>query len=113
MAEVEVFTWSPRIGTAGDFTQATLSSQFGDGYRQVAEDGLNSERQEWPLTFKGREAYVVPIRDFLRRHKGARPFQWTPPLGEPGLYLAEGYGLTAHGGDLYSVTVTFKQFFGA
>lgn len=111
MADVEVFAWSPRVNASGKVAQATLSAQFGDGYRQVAEDGINTESQTWPLTFKGRESLIRPIVAFLRRHKGARPFQWTPPLGEPGLYIANGYEPTAIGGGLYSVSVTFEQFY--
>lgn len=111
MPDVEVFTWSPRVNAAGKVKQAVLESRFGDGYRLVVEDGIHTESQEWPLAFKGREAYIAPIVAFLRRHKGAKPFQWTPPLGEPGLYTANGFELLAGGADLYNVTVTFEQFF--
>lgn len=109
----EVFGWAPRANEPqGSVAHATLEARFGDGYAQVAADGLNNARQSWPLTFVGREAYVAAIRDFFDRHKGARSFLWTPPLGVQGRYLARGgYQLTPKGKGLYSITATFEQVF--
>jgi len=109
---LETFTWSPRVGAVGTFDDRTRTAKFGDGFAQSVGDGLNSQSQGWPLQFTGREAYIVPIRDFLRRHGKAKAFLWTPPLGELGLYKqATEFTLTAAGGGIYTLSASFEQAF--
>ena len=108
----EVFEWDPSVDPTGNTKFRNRSAQFGNGYRQVAEDGINGEEQSWPLTFGGDASEVKPIRDFLRRHKGATPFQWTPPLGDPALWTCAEFNVTPHGSELYTLTATFEQYFG-
>ena len=108
---METFTWSPRVGAQGSTTYRTLKAQFGDGYAQEVADGINNEVQVWPLQFVGKEAYVQPILGFIRRHKGASSFLWTPPLGAPGFYKAGALELLALGAGNFQVSVTFQQVF--
>ncbi|WP_295460507.1 phage tail protein [uncultured Pseudomonas sp.] len=108
---VETFTWDPRPDAEGTATYRTRKTPLGDGYAQVVGDGLNNKSQSWPLTFKGGEATIVAIRDFLDRHAGYRSFLWTPPLGAVGFYIAGEHRLAAHGADIYTLTVTFEQWF--
>lgn len=108
---LETFTWSPRIGVVGTVDDRTRKAQFGDGYAQMVGDGINSETQSWPLQFTGSREYVLPIRDFLRRHGKAKAFAWTPPLGELGLYRRSEFSLTCPGGNVYTLAVTFEQAF--
>jgi len=106
------FTWCPYIEPTGTGTFRVRSAQFGNGYRQVAGDGINNETQSWPLTFRGSESDITEILNFLREAKGATPFNWTPPLGEAGLYTCATWGLTPHGAGIYTLTATFEQYFG-
>ncbi|MCP5854454.1 phage tail protein, partial [Klebsiella pneumoniae] len=46
----DTFTWCPYIEPTGSGTFRVRSAQFGNGYRQVAGDGINNEVQSWPLT---------------------------------------------------------------
>ena len=110
----ELFHWRPLADPEGVFTHAILSSQFGDGYAQIAEDGINNLKQSWPLVFRGRESQIRPIKAFLDKHAGASAFLWTPPMGAQGHYVAqEGYRLQPHGGHRlmksYTLAVTFKE----
>lgn len=107
----ETFTWSPLIEPQGTGKFRTRAAQFGDGYKQKVADGLNAESQSWPLTFRGSEAYVAPILQFLRDRKGSQSFFWTPPLGRQGLFICEEYGITPHGAGRYTLTATFEQDF--
>jgi len=109
----QTFTWSPYIEPTGTGSFRVRAAQFGNGYRQVAGDGINNEVQRWPLTFRGDEAHVQAILGFLRSHKGFMPFNWTPPLGQPGSYTCATWGATPHGAGLYTLTATFEQHFGA
>ena len=109
----ETFIWSPSVDPTGTSSFRTRTAQFGNGYRQVAADGINNEQQSWPLTFGGSEDEVAPIVAFLRSHRGASAFVWTPPLGEESLWTCNSFGMTPHGEDLYTVTATFEQYFGS
>lgn len=109
--DVEIFTWSPRTGPTGSERWRVLKTQFGDGYTQLVADGLHTERQTWPLSFTGEESYIKAIRDFLRRHKGSKPFTWTPPMSDPALFRCEEVDLTPHGDGIYTLTATFEQHF--
>lgn len=106
-----VFTWDVRVGTAGSAEFRTKKSQFGDGYSQEFEDGLNSEVQSWPISMVGYESAIAPPLEFLRTHGGATSFQWTPPLGVQGWYRCKSYGITGHGNDAYTLTADFQQVF--
>lgn len=108
----QVFTWCPRIEPEGASTFRVLSAQFGDGYKQSVGDGINNEIRSWPLTFTGREAYIVPIRDFLRAHQGYKPFYWKPPLEtEAFLFEVTEFSVVPMGGRAYTLTATFVQRF--
>lgn len=108
---METFTWSPAADAEGEIQQRVRTVQFGDGYAQVAGDGLNADRQSWPLTFTGAADEIRPIRDFLRRHGGHRSFLWAPPLEGLQLYRCAGWRLRAHTEDLLTLTATFEQSF--
>lgn len=105
----ETFTWCPLIDPVGDVQHRTLRAQFGDGYAQVAADGINARSESWPLSFVGRLSAIAPIRAFLDRHGGWRAFLWTPPAGQLSQYRAAAYQLRAHGGDIYTLSVTFTE----
>ena len=108
---VEIFNGSRGINPQGRTKFRVLSAQFGDGYGQTAADGINNKVATWPLQFSGSAGQIGPIVAFLDRHQGYRGFQWQPPLGEPGYYTAADYDLTAMGGEMYSLAVTFQQVF--
>lgn len=108
----DTFTWCPFIEPTGTGTFRVRSAQFGNGYKQVAGDGINNESQSWPLTFKGDESYVKQILAFLRAKAGYIPFRWTPPLGEESWFTCTTYGVTPLGGGAYTLSATFEQYFG-
>jgi phage-related protein len=105
------FTWSPQIKPTGDNTFRVRTAQFGDGYSQVAGDGINTETQSWDLSFTGDTDYISPIVAFLRAQAGTSSFIWTPPLGVPGLYRCAEFKPTPLGGGNYTLTATFTQSF--
>ncbi|KPE40985.1 phage tail protein [Pseudomonas aeruginosa] len=92
-------------------TFATRSAQFGDGYKQLVSEGLNSKSQSWPVSITGPAATIKAAMDFLDRHAGARAFLWTPPLGGLGFYTCAGYRPVNLGGRVYRLTATFEQAF--
>lgn len=107
----EVFEWAPLVEATGEEKFRTRSLQFGEGYRQVAQDGINNASQKWPLTFGGDEQEIEPIVLFLRRHAGARSFLWKPPLSVQSYWTCSGFNLTPHVDGVYTLTATFEQSF--
>jgi len=107
----EIFTWAPLVDPTGDISFRTRSAQFGDGYKQVAADGINNEQQSWPLTFGGEEEEISQIVAFLRAHKGSTAFLWTPPLGVQSLWICPSFSATPHTPGLYSISATFELFY--
>lgn len=108
----EVFTWSPDKGTTGDDDTAVLSSQYNNGYSQRLSVGINNISTSWPVTFMGKADYIIPIRDFLARHKGANHFLWSPPLHEQGAFITSGgWSIQPLGGGVFTLTSKFQQVF--
>lgn len=107
----ETFTWKPDSRPTAKYTNRTKSAQFGDGYEQVVADGINNERQSWPLTFTGNKARAVQIMQFLRDRKGYQSFYWSPPFGVQTLFRCAEYSPTDLGGGQWAVSATFDQSF--
>jgi len=108
----QTFSWSAHSEPTSTTQYRVLSAQFGDGYKQSAGDGINNEVNSWPLTFKGLEHEIKPIRDFLRSHKGYKPFYWKPPLEtEAFLFEVTEFSVVPMGGRAYTLTATFVQRF--
>lgn len=107
----ERFIWRATGQPSGTTTFRRLTAQFGDGYRQVAGDGINNKVQSWPLTFAGSKKEMGALVAFLDKHAGIRSFLWKPPLGDEGLYEAVTHSINPVGGDVYTVSATFQQVF--
>ena len=107
----ETFTWCPMANTTGQATFRIRKAQFGDGYAQRVVDGINNKVMSWPLTFRGKSAYIADIKAFLDRQQGATPFYFTPPGDVQGLYICESYNVQPMGGDMYTLSATFLQDF--
>jgi phage-related protein len=106
---IQVFEWSPAPEATGAIAFAVRTAKFGDGYQQDVADGINTKSDSWPLTFVGGKAKADAISAFLDWHAGWRSFQWTPPLGKPGLYKCLGYNVVPHGAQAFTITATFAQ----
>ena len=78
----EEFTWCPDNGADGDVGHRRLEAKFGDGYMQVAGDGINTRTMVWNLKFERDQEVIYLVKDFLDRHAGVKPFYWQPPLGK-------------------------------
>lgn len=108
---IDTFTWCPRINSGGEVSYRTRTGQQGDGYEQVAGDGLNTKLMSFDVSFVGNETYISAIIAFLDRHAGKKSFQWKPPLYPLGLYRCSGHRPVGLGAGNYSLTATFKQSF--
>lgn len=83
---VETYKWPVQLGGGAiEYDQTIRSAQFGDGYGQVAENGINSTAIQVPMKYAGKDDEVNEIRAFLLAHT-IKAFIITPPGEEKGLY---------------------------
>jgi phage-related protein len=68
---VETFTWCPKIDASSAPEYRTRSSKFGDGYEQVAGDGINNRVDSWSLTFVVGKAAALDIKAFWTATAGS------------------------------------------
>lgn len=86
---LDTFTWCVQVQNGGGAMSVTNNDRevvFGNGYRQVASSGFNTERREFALVYVGKDFEAV--REFLRSHR-LKPFAFQPPNDRIGIFLAK------------------------
>ena len=87
-----------------------LSAQFGDGYSQDSEDGLNADLQTWELVFDDVHAYVaLEIRAFLKARKAVEAFIYHSLLSEDITVKCREWDVKPSKSGRLTVTATFNQ----
>lgn len=87
-----------------------LSSKFGDGYEQRAPDGINSNLQQWPLSFEVRsDAEADAIMAFFRTKGGYLSFTWTNLDGVEIRVVCREWERTYISATVHAVVATFEQ----
>lgn len=118
----ETFNYQVRAEPSGQVTHRTLKADFGDGYSQAAADGINTRLDSWNLAARGLWTEtvescanlgqpVLQIARFIDERKGYQAFNWTPPLGVPGLYRCDGYSMTKEGQGVVTLNFTFYKVY--
>ena len=109
---IETFSWPTQIqaGLQGDFNFTVREARFADGYQQVVGDGLNFEKQSWPVTLTGEKEEILAILEFMRRHV-TKSFIWNSPTGESALYRVspDSLKLSPLSSQVMTVPATFNQ----
>ncbi|HAT7517025.1 TPA: phage tail protein [Kluyvera ascorbata] len=83
---VETYNWFSQLGAGPiEYSQSVRTAQFGDGYEQVADNGINSTAIQVPMKHVGTDGEVNAVRDFLLSHT-VKAFIITPPGEVKGLY---------------------------
>ena len=100
---------SPRVKTIN----------FGDGYSQRLQDGINNMEESWDLEFKNRRYQDVQlIVNFLEYYAGTNAFTWAPPGGADIKVICSSWDseiINYIGGDtnaFASVTMKFTRVYG-
>jgi phage-related protein len=112
-------TFTPPINPSPGLTEKPelkiLQAEFGDGFSQPTPDGLNHIRRVIDLTWDVLEQdEMEAIRDFLEEHGGTEAFRYTlPNEAISRLYRCAEWQVIALQVDLYSISATFRQTFGA
>ncbi|TDX14865.1 phage-related protein [Buttiauxella sp. BIGb0552] len=111
---VETYKWHSQLGAGPiEYSQTVRAAQFGDGYEQVAENGINSTAIQLPMKHVGAEAEVNELRTFLLTHV-VKAFVITPPGEEKGLYrvVANSVRKNVISSKFAELTFTIKRAYG-
>jgi len=105
---------APSPGTDKKFKPKILKADFGDGYTQMAADGLNNVSYTLTLTWES----LVPtdasvIMSFLAGQGGYQPFYYrVSDTTSPDRFTCDDWGEKRGQGGIRTVTATFKQYLG-
>ena len=111
---VETYSWRSQLGAGAiEYSQTVRAAQFGDGYEQVADNGINSTAIQVPMKHTGTETEVNSIRDFLLAHT-VKAFIITPPGEAKGLYrvVADSVRKNQISSKFAELTFTIKRAYG-
>lgn len=111
---VEKYRWGCQLG-AGPVTKkkTVRTAQYGDGYEQTAEQGINSTMIEAPLIHTGFNAEINDIEAFLLAHT-VKAFEITPPGDVLGLYrvVADSISRDQVSQNIATLTWTIRRAYG-
>lgn len=115
MADFKTFTWRPQVESDARVTHRTLGVQFGDGYEQVAGDGINTRREQWSVVFVASKATIADIKAFIDSLGGYEPFWFTTSNGAQKLFTCNGYRESvksnSNGTGVSQVSAEFTEYF--
>jgi phage-related protein len=105
-------TIKPVTSSSRRQTPRVKSIQFGNGYKQITGDGLNSNLEKWDLTFMLNDTDKQTVEDFFSVTGGYNYFNWTSP--ETGAtqkqYIVTTWSIQPIGVQTYSITCSFEEF---
>ena len=109
---MSTFTWSATYASAVKKAPRILDAQFGDGYAQRAQDGINASPQSWSLVFNGvDDTEADAIEAFLEARGAHEPFDWTPPGKASARFVCKEWNREYSDFQLDNLTMTFTQDF--
>ena len=108
-----IFTWLLDYPGKLPRKPRVLEASFGDGYIQVAGDGLNANLEAWSVQASGIPAEIgKAIDDFLSGLGGYTYFQWTAPIPSAVQknYICKLWDITYINEDEVNFTATFTEW---
>lgn len=109
------WVWVESPGTSLEEEPRVRGAKFGDGYEQLAPEGLNTIMQMWPLQFNDVAPEVAAdMIAFLRAHKGVTPFNYVPLWDTVAIAVICRKWRRTQGNEwgVSSISATFEQWFG-
>lgn len=91
----------------------TKESQFGDGYKQIAVDGINARADEVPLVWNNiMTSEMIVLRNFLEAHAPNLPFYYTPIDGQMRAFICREWTMERVDAGFYNMTARLEQYHG-
>lgn len=104
------FDFKIRVGAGGEVEPKTNFVQFGNGYHQASEKGMNSDLRKYNVEIKGFIDYTKQAEKFLTDHKGFISFEWqAPDREEKRLYICKSWKPTFNDGIFRTLNATFEE----
>lgn len=104
-------TAQPQISANEENSYRVLSAEFGDGYEQVAGDGLNTKLSNVSLNWNALTALDAnEIATFLDDRGGNEAFTYTVPGGSLKKYRCDSWSRT-RGTPYDSINATFREVY--
>lgn len=107
-------TYDPTIATQKTHTPRVKSIAFGNGYMQIAGDGINSNLESWSLSWIVNDTDKQSIEDFFNTTNGYDYFNWTSPENGASQkqYLVTSWNINPLGANFYNISAQFKEWAG-
>lgn len=106
------FSYTPSYPAQAERAPKVRGISYGDGYELRTEDGINSFKEVWNLSFFSMElSDGNAIDDFLKTHKGVNYFQWTTPKGLLANFICKAWTYSLDRGNKVTITAKFEQVF--
>lgn len=109
---MSTFTYAP-ANAALTVKPRVRSARFGDGYEQRVGDGINNAPRSFALTFTRPTAEADAILAFFEARGGSEAFDWTPPYGAAGRWVARDWSAQLVQMVAKTISVTFDEVFGS
>lgn len=71
---LKTLPWCPQPSYTVEEEPRRKVLNFGDGYQQRLEDGINPLLRKYSVTFKVNNSEAVRFRNFMKEHGGVRAF---------------------------------------
>lgn len=71
---IKTLPWCPQPGYSVEEEPRRKVLNFGNGYQQRIEDGINTLLRKYSVTFKVRNSEAVIFRNFMKEHGGVHAF---------------------------------------
>lgn len=108
---------APDVSSPGQETSFRLrTAEFGDGYKQVSGQGINTKIDKWTLSWDSiPDTDAETLINFFNALEGSLPFLWQPPKGytSPVLWSCVGYSRSSLRAFTSSVSAVFTRWFGS
>lgn len=104
------FTWAADHGATNTKQPKLIKADFGDGYTQTTLDGINSNPNDWDVSFTRATSIITTIREFLDDNAGVS-FDWTDPDGNSGKYRCEQWDHEKINDNVGKINATFVESF--
>ena len=102
---------APQISANEENSYRVLNAQFGDGYEQIAGDGLNTKISSVTLSWNAiSQDHANTIATFLNDRGGAEAFDYTVPGDTLKKYRCDSWSRT-RGGPFDSINATFREVY--
>lgn len=106
------FTFIPDFGAANASKPRVKVITFGDGYEQRLAYGINTNPQEWTVSFGNRtDNEAGDIDAFLKARNAVESFDWSPYGGYAGKFICREWTRILDGYNRNTIQATFIEVF--